>query len=185
MFQDLLLEVNQRFNFQTHAFVLMNNHYHLIGTASREYMLSQVMEWFQRSANRRIHRRSGRINHLFGGPYSASLIRNEYYYFHALKYLFRNPIEAGLCNVVEEYEFSSLKSSRIPIATPVTGIEALVPKQRSDFLEIMNKSYSEESKEVVSKAMLRAEISFSARIKKSVRQELSLRGQSQKGTKYF
>jgi hypothetical protein len=31
------------------------------------------------------------------------------YYQHALKYVYRNPVKAGLCSLVEEYEFSSLR----------------------------------------------------------------------------
>lgn len=143
VFEFLLVEVSLRFHFQTHAFVLINNHYHLIGTASEAFPIPKVMEWFQRSANRLINDRAGRINHVFGGPYKGSLITSENYFYHALRYVYQNPVRAGLVDRAESYSFSSLNSAKIPLVWPITGIECLIPKEQPEFLEYLNQRYSQ------------------------------------------
>jgi hypothetical protein len=66
------------------------------------------MEHIQRDVAKKANFESNRMNHFFGGPYKWSLIHEERYYWNALKYIFRNPIRAGICNSVQEYKFSSL-----------------------------------------------------------------------------
>ncbi|NCN40082.1 hypothetical protein GW916_02425 [bacterium] len=178
IFVDLLLKVNIRFSFQIHSFILMNNHYHLIGTTSENYHLWKVMEWFQRSANRTINDRAGRINHLFGGPYKASLIRNEDYYFHATKYLYRNPVEAKTVDRVEDYKYSSLRECRIPLVTPVTGIADLLPRDPTEFLNVLNESYPEEAYRAISNGLKKTEFKMPTRIRKPIAKQLH-RTQSQ------
>lgn len=91
---------NFAFNLRIHSFVLMSNHFHMI-VRSPEANLSVAMSYFMRETSREITRRSHRINQTYGSRFHRSLI--------AYKYVFRNPVEAGLCNRVEDYEFSSLK----------------------------------------------------------------------------
>lgn len=172
IFEDLLQQINQRFHFQTHAFVLMNNHYHLIGSASENYPLCKVMEWLQRAANRIINNKAGRINHLFGGPYKGSLITSEVYYYHALKYLYRNPVRAGMVSLVEDYNFSTLRKTKVPLFAPNSGIDVLVPKDEKDFLLYLNKDYSETAYQTIKFAVSKTEFKLSSRVDKSTKQEL-------------
>lgn len=109
IFMDSMAEAQSQFSCRFHAFVLMTNHYHLlISTPSSN--LDIVMNYLQREVARKANKTSSRINHFFGGPYKWSLIMEESYYWNALKYVFRNPIKAGLCSNVLEYKYSSLNS---------------------------------------------------------------------------
>lgn len=90
-----------------HAFVLMTNHYHLL-VSTPQSNLDQIMQFIQREIARRANKKSLRINHFFGGPYKWSIVKEENYYWNVLKYIFRNPIKAGICSTVSEYKFSSL-----------------------------------------------------------------------------
>lgn len=101
------------------------------------------MCWFQTSVSRMIAQATGRINHVFGGPYRASLVQDPIYYMNVIKYTYQNPLRAGLCNKVEDYPFSSIYKSQLPrfsILDPLNGIEELLPKNRVDFLSLMNES---------------------------------------------
>ncbi|AZZ37679.1 hypothetical protein CIK05_13030 [Bdellovibrio sp. qaytius] len=110
IFLDSMAEAESQFQCKLHAFVLMSNHYHLlISTPSAN--LDLVMNYLQREIARNANKKSSRINHFFGGPYNWSLISEETYYWNALKYIFRNPIRAGLCTDVLHYKYSSLNSS--------------------------------------------------------------------------
>jgi REP element-mobilizing transposase RayT len=107
IFSEYLFFINRAFNVKVHSFVLMNNHFHLI-LSTPNANLSEAMNYFMRETSRQFGYASGRINQIYGGPYFWSQLRSEIYYGHAYKYVYRNPVEAGLCLNVEDYPFSTL-----------------------------------------------------------------------------
>ena len=72
--------------------------------------LPEAMNYFLRECSKRINLYSGRINHVFGGPYHWSLITHEDYYSNAFRYVVQNPLRAGICKRVEKYPFSTIMS---------------------------------------------------------------------------
>ncbi len=96
------------FDFQILAFVLMSNHYHMMVLAPRAN-LSQGMAWFGRETSRELASSSGRINMTYGGRFFRSNIQTPHYYLNCYKYLYRNPVEAGLAELVETYRWSTLR----------------------------------------------------------------------------
>ncbi len=67
------------------------------------------MLYFHREVAKRANFESERINHFFGGRYKWCVISQENHFFNTVKYVFRNPVEAGICFKVEDYAYSSLK----------------------------------------------------------------------------
>lgn len=96
------------FEIRIHAFVLMSNHFHLIAVSPKGN-LSAAMRFFMSESGRDLRRLSNRINLTYGSRFHRSLLSSPIYYLHAYKYLYRNPIEAGLCARVEDYKYSSLQ----------------------------------------------------------------------------
>ena len=103
-----LFFISHAYKIKVHAFVLMSNHFHLL-ISTPEANLCEAMAYFMRESSRAIARCAGRINQTFGGRYHSSLITKESYFLNAYKYIYRNPVEAGLVPLVEDYEFSTLK----------------------------------------------------------------------------
>lgn len=85
----------------------MSNHYHLI-ISTPEANIGEAMKYLHREVARKANKSVGRINHFFGSRYKWSIIYNENYYWNVVKYIFRNPIRAGICSFVNEYQYSSL-----------------------------------------------------------------------------
>ncbi|MNJ91215.1 Transposase IS200 like protein [compost metagenome] len=108
IFSEGLNLIAEKFGFSTHLFVLMNNHYHLIGTCSERHDLGEVMSWLQKAVSRKINHKTGRINHIFGGPYRACLIKDPHHYANVFKYVARNPVEAKMSDCVSSYPYSTL-----------------------------------------------------------------------------
>lgn len=104
-----LRSASVQFNFQVHAFVLMNNHYHLVASTHKDHKLGKVMHAFQLCVSKIVNERTGRINHLFGSRYKACLIEEHHYYANVIKYVFRNPVTAGIGHDVRDYRYSSLR----------------------------------------------------------------------------
>lgn len=137
LWEIFILELNQvvkKYELKVHAFVLMDNHYHLLATTSKKFPLGQVMCELQKSVSRKVNERSGRTNHVFGGTYKASLITNEEYYYIVYKYIYRNPLTANLVGCALEYKYSTLRSPAvIQLVYPINGIDSLLDYKKDPF----------------------------------------------------
>jgi REP element-mobilizing transposase RayT len=144
LFLSLIYEV------EIQAFVLMPNHFHMLLTVP-EHDLGIVMNEFMKSVSRTVHLISGRSGHLFGGSYYWSMIKDTVYFAHALKYVYRNPVKAGLCDRVEDYPFSTLSGllGRAHLPFPIyftrIGMELSLPMlEPVDQLSWLNNRFPEE-----------------------------------------
>lgn len=135
-----------------HAFVLMDNHYHLMLSTHPDFDLGIVMRDFQKSVSRSINKSADRINHVFGGPYKGSRITSDVHYAEILKYVYRNPVSAGLVKTVQEYEYSSFVSNRLITCSPADGIARQVPKKMESWL---NQEDVSSQKEAITKGLSR------------------------------
>nr|WP_232469064.1 transposase [Bdellovibrio bacteriovorus] len=151
------------FDIRIHAFVLMSNHFHMIARAPEEN-LSEAMGFFMRETSREITRSSDRINQTYGGRFHRSMISSPLYYLHAYKYLYRNPVEAGLSETVEEYEYSSLRGllGHRWLDVPITEDENWGSfDTRSETLAWLNASPQKDHWEEVRKALKKNEFKLS------------------------
>jgi putative transposase len=105
--ENYLKFINSAYNIKIHSFVLMPNHFHLI-VRSPDSNLSQAMNYFMRETSRQIGAATGRINQVYGNRFHRTAIDDAKYYYHAYKYVYRNPVKAGLTSNVEDYPYSTL-----------------------------------------------------------------------------
>ena len=92
--------------FKLYGYVIMGNHYHLVIQTSDE-PLSKVMHLVNSSYSRYYNRTRGRTGHVFEGRYKAIPVQNERYLLAVLRYVHRNPVQAGMCKGVGGYRWSS------------------------------------------------------------------------------
>ncbi|MGL1833103.1 REP-associated tyrosine transposase [Rhodocyclaceae bacterium SMB388] len=110
IFLDTLGDVVSRFNWQCHAYCLMDNHYHLM-VATPDGNLSKGMRHlngvFTQVTNRR-HRRSG---HVFQGRYKAILVDGDNYLLELARYIVLNPVRARIVASAADYPWSSYRAT--------------------------------------------------------------------------
>jgi putative transposase len=141
MLRELKKEIKDN-NLCIHAFVLMGNHFHLLCHTPKAN-LDTIMSRFLRSTSIKINTRGEKINHMWGGRYKWSLIDSQHYYFQVYRYIYQNPLRAGLCETVEDYSFSSLRSSNLKI-------ERFFPSQdKTSELLWLNERYRAEDQDVI------------------------------------
>src|SRR5947207_10831450 len=68
--QELLPDFVHTFRLRLHAYVLMENHYHLL-LETTEGNLSRAMQWLQTSYSMWFNRKYGRVGPLFRGRFKA------------------------------------------------------------------------------------------------------------------
>lgn len=78
-----------------HAWCLMDNHYHLL-VGSTMSDLSVFMRRLNSSYAQHFNERHHRVGHLFQGRFRSEPIDADEYFLAVLRYIHRNPVEAGL-----------------------------------------------------------------------------------------
>ena len=103
---DRLNRYRERFGLHLLAYCLMGNHFHL-AVERGPAKLSRVMLALQSGYTQWFNRRHGRVGHLFQGRYKAFLVEQERYLLALVRYIHRNPVEAGLARRPQDYAWSS------------------------------------------------------------------------------
>ena len=92
-----------------HAYVLMDNHLHLLLTPQSGEGIAQMMQALGRGYVRQFNRRHGRSGTLFEGRYRSGLIESERHLLACMVYIDLNPVRAGMAVRPEDYPWSSYR----------------------------------------------------------------------------
>lgn len=123
-FLEILGRMCTRLGVEVHAYVLMNNHYHLL-LRTPDANLSRSMQWFAVSYTRYFNLRHRRSGHLFQGRFKSFLVENDAYLMQLSCYIHRNPIRAGAARRLSDYRWSSYPAyayGRHPQSWLTTGL---------------------------------------------------------------
>lgn len=101
--------ISHAFTVEILSYVLMSNHYHLMARFPLNNQ-SEAMQRFQRDSTIQIQKESGRVNQVWGSRYFRSRLTSYSYTMNCYKYVYQNPLRAGLVSRVEDYPFSTLHS---------------------------------------------------------------------------
>lgn len=112
---ECLTECKAICGFTLFSYCLMGNHLHLLLQEGHE-PLEQI---FKRIGARYVfwynwkYKRSG---HLFQDRYKSEPVNEERYFLAVLRYIYQNPVKAGLCKGVREYRWSSYYMSGMDVS---------------------------------------------------------------------
>ena len=105
-FLDIIGNASERFSLDVFAYVLMDNHYHLL-LRTNQTNLSKAMQWLGTTYTRRFNNRHHRGGHLFQGRFKSIILENESYLVQLSCYIHRNPLRAKMVERLIEYTWSS------------------------------------------------------------------------------
>jgi putative transposase len=162
LFEREAYAIHTLYGSEIQSLVLMPNHFHLIATIP-EFDLGRVMNYFLVNLSKAMNSTAGRTGHVFGGPYHWTLIDNSRYYGHVFKYVYRNPVKAGLCDSVESYRYSTLHGRMgsshlgVPLTYTRLGMEESLPNCDSTeiWLNWLNRPFSTEAEYLIQTALRR------------------------------
>ena len=109
MFLDTVGEMSQRFEVDICAYVLMDNHYHLL-MRTRRGNLSRSMQWVGATYTKRFNLRHSRSGHLFQGRFKNMIVQNDAYLLQLSYYIHRNPVRAAMVKRLSSYNWSSYRN---------------------------------------------------------------------------
>jgi putative transposase len=105
-FLAMLAGVVGRHLWKCHAFCLMTNHFHLFVETPDE-SLPNGMHRLNLAYAQTFNGRYGSTGHVFEAPYHSEPVRRESHALLTIRYVARNPVEAGMCRAPEDWLWSS------------------------------------------------------------------------------
>ncbi|WP_396432707.1 transposase [Limnohabitans sp.] len=99
----------QTFQVAIHAYVIMDNHFHLLLTPSTDQALPQMMQAVGRAYVRYFNLRHQRTGTLWEGRYRSNLIESERYLLACMVYIDLNPVRAGMVAQAGDHPWSSYR----------------------------------------------------------------------------
>ncbi len=107
----------ESFGWKLHAYVLMNNHYHLL-LETPEPTLSRGMRELNGIYTQAFNRRHHRVGHLFQGRFKAVLVERESHLLELCRYIVLNPVRSGTVRAAREWPWSSYRATAGLVPTP-------------------------------------------------------------------
>lgn len=104
---ELLADAAAQFQVAVHAYVLMENHFHLLLTPAVEDGVGKMMQAVGRRYVQWFNRRHQRTGTLWEGRYRSTVMQPERYLLSCMVYLDLNPVRAGLVAEAGAYAWSS------------------------------------------------------------------------------
>lgn len=159
IFSSYLAFISRHYNVSIYDFVLMNNHYHLL-VQFPECNNAESMQYFMRESSRAISRESGRINQSFGCRHHKCRITSHHHLLNVYKYIYQNPVRAGIVDRVEAYPFSTiraklgLESTLIPLREDLLMLD---PQNRLKNLKWLNTATDLKNVDIMRRALRRSE----------------------------
>ncbi|MCB9747821.1 MAG: transposase [Candidatus Omnitrophica bacterium] len=108
-FLNSLTKYKGLFSFRLYAFVIMDNHIHLMIEADEHFNISKVMQRILLSYSAKYRRKYKYVGHVWQGRFVSFNVSGDHYVEECLQYIHRNPVKAGIVDVEADYRWSSAR----------------------------------------------------------------------------
>lgn len=112
-FIQIIYLVKEISGFDLFAYCLMDNHAHLLLKETDKVDVSDIMKRINIRYAMWHNYKYSRIGHFFQGRFKSEPVNDEAYYANVLRYIHQNPLKAGKCVDILDYEWSSYKKYQL------------------------------------------------------------------------
>ena len=105
-FLKILSQTKEKLNFDIFAYCIMNNHVHLL-IKEKEIPIGKIVGTVASKFATWYNTKYERVGYLFQDRFKSEAVETNEYFLTVIRYIHQNPVKAGLCKSVGEYEFSS------------------------------------------------------------------------------
>lgn len=91
------------------GYCIMSNHAHMLIETEEIKELSKYMQRLNTKYGKYYNKKYNRVGYVFRDRYRAQGIYTEKYLYNCLRYIYNNPVKAGICKNAEDYPYSNYK----------------------------------------------------------------------------
>lgn len=106
---EILQDVTRTHHLAVHAYVLMDNHMHMLASPATVEALSRTMQSLGRRYVGWFNARHGRSGTLWEGRFRCAVIETERYLLACMRYIELNPVRIGMVTRAGDYAWSSAR----------------------------------------------------------------------------
>ncbi len=110
LFLEVLFGYRDRDIFQLYEYVIMPDHVHLLLTPNANVSLERAMQFIKGGYSHRHRKETGSNSEIWERSFTNHRIRDWNDYERHQRYIHLNPVRARLCELPEEYPYSSIKA---------------------------------------------------------------------------
>ena len=108
----LLYELNNQHNIQIIAYCVMNNHTHILIKCENIDEMSKYMKRVNVKFSRYYNKKHNRVGYVFRDRFKSQGIYSEKHMYNCIRYIYENPVKAGMCKKPEEYPYSNYNRNK-------------------------------------------------------------------------
>lgn len=107
-FLETLIKMNTNGEFTLYGYCIMDNHAHLLIKEDKD-IIGKTMKRISVSYSYYFNHKYTRIGHLFQDRFKSEKIESDQYLLTCLRYIHKNPVEAGIVKKPKDYKWSSYR----------------------------------------------------------------------------
>jgi putative transposase len=120
-----LLDSAANYGLKVHAYTLMSNHVHLLGTGECASSVPKAIQGLARRYVPYFNRRYERKGTLWETRYRSALVQSERYLVNCQRYIELNPVRAGMVRDPAEFPWSSHRHTAFGIEDPLVSLHEI------------------------------------------------------------
>lgn len=105
----IMHQLSQEHNVEILAYCVMNNHTHMLVKTMQIEDLSKYMQRLNTKYAKYYNNKYNRVGYVFRNRYKSEGIYDENYLYNCMRYIYNNPVKAGICKEAKEYPYSNYK----------------------------------------------------------------------------
>lgn len=125
-----MYKLKNELNVKLIAYCIMNNHAHMLLKTENITELSKYMHRLNTIYAIYYNKKYSRVGYLFRDRYKSEGIYGEEHLYNCIKYIYDNPVKAGICKSAHEYPYSNYKNYNKCTSENYTFLDADTDKQK-------------------------------------------------------
>ena len=105
----LMYKLKEEFQLKIISYCVMNNHTHMLLKVGEIKEMSKYMQKLNAKYAKYYNRKYNRVGYVFRDRYKAEGIYSEKHLYNCIKYIYDNPVKAGICKKAKDYPYSNYK----------------------------------------------------------------------------
>lgn len=104
-----MFKLKDNYSLKIIAYCIMNNHAHLLIKTELIEELSKYMQRLNIKYSHYFNKKYNRVGYVFRDRYKSEGIYDEEHLYNCIRYIYDNPVKAGICKHASEYPYSNYK----------------------------------------------------------------------------
>ena len=105
----IMYELLKEYKIKIIAYCIMNNHTHMLVKVEKIEEISNYMLRLNSKYARYYNKKYKRVGYVFRDRFRSEGIYNDSQLYNCMRYIYNNPVKAGICNRPDEYKWSYYK----------------------------------------------------------------------------